>query len=391
MVKGLLNIGVVVAGCLAAVQSSYAVGLSTENTWRFGVNGYIDTQYTVVEQAPVVEGTVGSPPTLANSHEVSNLSQEHLNLIFTAEKDALSVVINLDSHPLASQVHAGGSTDNMRLAEAYGKISFGNNWSLQTGQFNAPFSMFNHVAYALPLFASVHLPLMYLTPSGYHGGTNGIDDSASVRHNLMPAQANIMLSKSVETASSEWNFDLYLSAGARSHDNPTMDANADKGVGGRIKVSGEDDAYVLGVSAYTVNNAGAGEFPSTENTGRENLIGADALVNFLDDQFKIELELVYDQFASRKNRWASSLRLSNNFSDTMLGFISHQYMQDDAHPIMLRGMHVYTLGGSYSWDTSVMFKAEYHLHSFNDSSTALALPNDNNQYSMYKASVSFMF
>jgi len=388
--RTVLKACLLLVGLSFSPQPGQAITFETQEGWRFGINGFIDAQYTAVEKMPMVDGVIGAP-VIISSTATSNISQEHMNLIFSAEKDRVRFFVNFDSHAALSQIHVAGSSNQIILSEAYGELSFGQGWSIRAGQFHSPFSMFNTETYVLPLFSSVNLPLMYRMPGVYHGGVDGIDDSASVRHNLMPDQANLMLSKITSTDTLDFSFKAYLTAGARKTNQPQVDANIGKGFGGRFKVSGEDDVFVVGISGYTVNNDGAGLLPAIENVGREILLGADLTFKLWQDQISFEAEVVHDSFAGRKSRLASSVRLSSHFTDSILGFVGHQYMRDDAHPIFKRGMNVYSVGSTYSWSTNVLFKLEYHFHTINADNTAIALPASTNKFSMFKSSLNFMF
>lgn len=355
------------------VNRSYAVNLKAGD-WQFGINGFLDGEYTTMDEMPMVmpSGMLGQMA------KRSFFDQHHMNLLFGAEKGKARVNINLKSHHRFF-AEDGESKGELELEEVYGVYSFHDLLKLQVGAMLAPFGIYNSVRYITPLFATVVLPQMYEMPGNYKSGSTGGSTDESVGKSIMPDHANLMIQGSYSGDNMDLDYNLYLSNGERGEDGVDLDRN--KGFGLRLRTAIMED-YKFGFSYYTVKNDGAG-------VGTEKLMGFDAEIDFLE-VLKLEAEYVNDKFDVREDRSSYYIRLTgqlNKFSP----FFAYDYVKDKANNIYKRGQMRYGVGSGYRLSDTVTVKAEYHLHKLPDKDMAPALPDGTDTISMFRGSMIFVF
>ena len=400
MKKGCLFLATILFTIIASgINNSYAVNLEAGD-WKFGINGFLDGVYTYTSEMPTVIplGVFGT--TIGKWEERSFFNQEHLNLLFGAERGNVRVNINLQSLNAYSSgaVNPNGSvtsgrTGQIEFLEAYGIYSFHDLFKVQAGQMLAPFGIYNDVRYITPLFATVVLPEMYQMPPNYLSGDESSQFRSfdlSVPNNLMPTNANLMLLGNYSGDNVGIEYYFYVSSGERGADG--TDVNKNTGVGLRFKTT-ILEGYKFGFSYYSVDN-NDNDFAFNDRIGKEHLMGFDVEINLFNDLLKIEGEYVEDRFKIRLDRRSHYVRLTsyvNKFSP----FISYDFVKDKASVLFKRGQKRYGGGSSYRLSSFVTVKAEYYRHIIEDpnldSPLPPALPPGTDKIDIFRSSMIFVF
>jgi hypothetical protein len=329
-----------VAMVLAALlpASAGAVSLDVNGT-RLSVNGYLDLQYTYMDRMPMGMGMMVMP-----MDSVSTLDQDHLNLIFQVVHDNVVANVNLQSRrAFQAGVESGGTVDGhgeWEVLEAYGEYQFSDRYKVRGGEFLAPFGFYNHMRFAIALFAPVVLPTLYEPPPNY-ARSGGLD-------HLVPDAANLMVHGTFENASGEIDYALYTGSG---HRNATgVDSNETKNLG--AKVEGSFGPGTVGVSGYWANDGDA--------FGDRLHLAASLEVDMGNLTFQGEVLDI-----STSTDAADVLSYYGRFSYWMgrtTPFIGYDYLEDDGNLVYMGGMQRWSLGVGHELTSSVFLKAEYHRH-----------------------------
>jgi len=326
------------AAALLAPISAEAVSLDVHGA-RLSVNGYLDLQYTYMDRMPMKMGSMVMP-----MDSVSTLDQDHLNLIFQVARDRVLANVNLQSRrDYSGAVQSDGSVDGhgqWEVLEAFGEYQFSDRYAVRGGQFLAPFGIYNHMRYAIALFAPVVLPTMYEPPANY-AASGGLD-------HLVPDSANLMVHGQVENAALGVDYALYMGSGHRAATG--VDKNEGKTVGAQVELSRGDQR--AGVSAYWANDSDAfGDRVHLAgsldlNRGRWNFQG-----EVLDISTSTDAADVLSYYA----------RVSCRLGPTT-PFVGYDYLEDKGNLIYQDGMQRWSVGVGHEFSPVLSLKAEYHHH-----------------------------
>jgi hypothetical protein len=331
------------AAALMAPIPAGAVSLDVHGT-RLSVNGYLDLQYTYMDRMPMRMGAM-----VMAMDPVSTLDQDHLNLIFQVARDRVLANVNLQSRrAFSGAVQSDGSVDGQGswdVLEAYGEYQFSDRFAVRGGQFLAPFGIYNHMRYAIALFAPVVLPTMYEPPPNY-AASGGLD-------HLVPDSANLMLHGQVEAPRLGVDYAVYMGSGHRTATG--MDKNEGKTVGAKVELL--TGAQRAGVSAYWANDddafgdrvhlAGSLDL----NAGAWNFQG-----EVLDIATSTDAADVLSYYARVSYRVGSTTP-----------FVGYDYLEDDGNLIYRGGMQRWSVGVGHEFSPTVSLKAEYHHHTYDGS------------------------
>lgn len=334
---------------------------------RFGINGYIDLEYTYMGKLPT-DGFGG----FEAMDEQSYLDQNHMNLLFDAEKDKFRAHLNLESTHAYTTEERGteGSKDRasggFEIEDAYGEYTFNDLFKLRAGYFLMPFGIYNEVHYIASLFSTVVLPQMYHLPKIYKEAP------------IIDGAANFMASGRYLGKKAELDYSLYVGNGQRGEDG--IDKNKDKLLGGRIRLTVLNDSLKFGVSYLTVDDS--------NYKGRNNLYGADLDITIFD-RLNLLSEYAYSEYEYRKSKYSYYVRLvyiSKKFSP----FIAYDYFRDKDYMIYENGATKWSIGTGYDFTDNIILKGEYDYHVLSKPDD-ISLPSDTDKTHMFRASVSFVF
>ncbi len=365
--------------CLGFVTPAQAVRLdtSTQNSnFSFGVNAFLGFEYAYMSKMPMVMETPGGGMMIGSMPGISYIKLQHLNLLFSAEKENLRVLINFHSHNVGSnEPKHEKSHGTPEIQEAYGEYIFSDHLKIRAGAFLSPFGFYNDVRYILPVFSSVVLPQIYDPPMNYgHMMVGG--ESIEPVGSFSPENANLMLWGTAFRNSIEIRYHLYLSNGTNSSEGGREDK--DLGWGGRFLLSVQD-RLKIGGSGYTVHNNNAPE-------GRARFYGADITV-VLFPPWIIQSEYVINRYANQASRY--SYYFYTGFPYRLwLEFLRYVFLKDPEHLLMKREQVRYTLGLGYQFKPNIQIKGEYHIHRILDHA---GLSNDLSEFNMIRLALITMF
>jgi len=330
--------------CLLAAASflaptpAGAVSLDVHGT-RLSVNGYLDVQYTYMDRMPMKMGAMVMP-----MDSVSTLDQDHLNLIFQASRDRVTTNVNLQSRRgYAGSIQSDGTVSGhgqWEVLEAYGEYQFSDRVALRGGQFLTPFGIYNHMRFAIALFAPVVLPTFYEPPPNY-AASGGLSS-------LVPDAANLMAHGTFDNGTTAVDYAAYLGSGRRNATG--TDANDDKGVGGKVEV--HYAGQTVGVSAYRADDGDA--------FGRRAHTAASLDLNARDLNLQGEV-LKVSTSTDAADVLSYYVRLSYLMGSTT-PFVGYDYLKDKANLVYGGGMKRWSVGVGQEVGGSVFLKAEYHHH-----------------------------
>ncbi len=372
----------------ASAGTSRAVELEAGD-WRFGINGFLDAEFVYEGEKPMKPMTMpNGMVNIGKSEEIAYIDQNHLNLIFSAEKDNLRINVNLESRhtfeafPASAENPEHSAIGHFEIRETYGVYTVNDALKLHAGSMLSPFGIYNEVRYMLPLFSTVVIPLMYEMPMNYSSGVS------EIKNDLTPYRANFMMSGNISMESSEFDYYLYVANGERTTHG--TDKNKDKGIGARTRFTLMED-YKLGVSYFTVENDSGPQHHTGSKIGRETLASADLELNF-PGNLKLESEYVESSFTERENRKSYYTRLTW-YPGKLAPFISYDYFEDNGNLLYQRGFTRNSVGASYSVSPYITLKAEFLKNTFGGKKNAMApdLPDGVDKFDTFQASVIFVF
>jgi len=363
--------------CLAAASPTEAVRLETDgssNDLTFGINGFLGFEYSYMSKMPMVmdmNGTEG----IGTMPGVSFLKLQHLNLLISAEKENLRMLVNFHSHDVgvAGSDH-GASRDTIEIQEAYGEYIFRDFARVRAGSFLAPFGIYNDVRYILPIFSSVVLPQIYDPPRNYSQPAKAGEAIEPIGP-LTPEDGNLMFWGTAVKQGIDIRYHLYLSNGKNQN---AGREDRDLGVGGRLLFNARD-VLKIGGSAYTVHNKGAAE-------GRARFFGGD--LSFTPSpRFTFQGEYVVNRYAARRSRYSYYLYAGFPYLQWM-PYLRYDFLKDPEHLLMKRKQGRYTLGLSYRFKPNLHIKGSYHHHRIVDDT---GLASDLAHFDMLRLSIIMMF
>ncbi len=344
---------------------------------KFGINGFVDLEYTYMEAMPMVM-TMTNMETgmemekIMTMDETSTLGQHHLNLLFDVERERSRVFINFQS--LNAATSGGVEVGYLNVKEAYGEYMFSDLFKIRAGNFLMPFGIFNEVRYITPLFATVVLPMMYEPPMMYG---KMMDGKMYRKPPLTHRNANLMLTGTYLGENMDLGYSLTVGNG-KIDEELRLDTNMDKMIGGRIKLTLYENLN-MGISYCTVEN-----YP--DNEGRNNILGFDVDFTFRD-ALNLQAEYANDDYEKQDNRHAYYVRATYN-TDKYSPFVTYDYFEDKADLLYKKGMVRIGLGTGYNISENVTAKAEYHRHAFSETD---GLPEGTDKFNMAKLSLIFVF
>ncbi len=134
MNKILLGLRLMLMSIFWTTSGTYAVNFDVQDM-KFGINGYLDLEYTYISKSPV-EADEGI---IETRDEQSYFDQDHMNLLFGVEKDKFRGHLNLQSlHSFSS----GDDQGDFEILEAYGEYIF---TDILKNQGRKIFSAFRHL------------------------------------------------------------------------------------------------------------------------------------------------------------------------------------------------------------------------------------------------------
>jgi len=328
--------------CLVPASAG-AVSLDVQGT-RLSINGYLDVQYTYMDPMPMRMGAMIMP-----MDSISTLDQDHMNLIVQTVRDRTVANVNLESrHAFESSVQSDGTVDGhgeWNVLEAWGEYQFSDRYQVRGGRFLTPFGIYNHMQYAIALFAPVVLPTLYSPPPNYTA-SGGID-------HLVPDEANLMVHGAFDGRSLRTDYALYTGTGHRRANG--VDKNEAKNVGGQLNLSVGDQ--MLGFSAYWANDEDAYRdrlhlAASTDlNRGPWNLQAEVLTIRSATDA--VDVLTYYGRVSYQAG------------SDTV--FAGYDFLRDQGNLIYREGMQRWSAGIGHEVNPWVLLKAEYHFHIYDGS------------------------
>jgi len=340
-----------------------AVTLDAHGT-RLSINGYLDVQYTYMDPMPMRMGAAIVP-----MDAVSTLDQDHLNLIVQTVRDRTVVNINLESrHAFSGGVDANGSPaghGQWSVLEAWGEYQVSDRFQVRGGQFLAPFGIYNHMRYAIALFAPVVLPTIYAPPANYIA-SGGID-------HLVPDNGNVMLHGVAMRPGARAEYALYTGAGHARGDG--TDKNDAKTVGAQLNLFAGPG--MAGVSVYWANDADA----FGDRLHLAGSVEADAgPVNLQAEVLSIRTS------TDAADVLSYYVRLSYEAGpDTV--FAGYDVLEDRSNPIYRDGMTRWSVGVGHDVTPWVLLKAEYHYHVYDGA----AIPDAVDHVHMVRAAAIMVF
>jgi Gram-negative porin len=354
--------------CAAAVAcllpaSAGAVSLEVQDT-RLSINGYLDLQYTYMDPMPMRMGNAVVP-----MDAVSTLDQDHLNLILRTTRDHTVANINLESrHAFSGGVDAGGAPaghGQWSVLEAWGEYQFSDRYQVRGGQFLAPFGIYNHMRYAISLFAPVVLDTMYEPPPNYEA-------SGGIAH-LVPDSANLMLHGVVNARAARTEYALYTGDGQARGDG--SDRNDAKTVGAQVNLFAGPG--MVGASVYWANDADAfgdrlhAAASLSADSGPVNLQAE--LLSVRTSTDAADVLTYYTRVSYRTG------------PDTL--FAGYDFLRDRSNPVYREGMTRWSLGVGHEVNPWVLLKAEYHFHVYEGP----AIPDPVDRVHMLRAAAIMVF
>jgi len=363
--------------CFAATVPAEAVRLGASDSGKdltFGINGFLGFEYAYMDQMPVVMDENGTE-VIGAMPSVSFLKLQHLNLLVSAERENLRILINFHSHDvgLAGSGH-GAQRESIEVQEAYGEYIFRDFARIRAGSFLAPFGIYNDVRYILPVFSSVVLPQIYDTPRNYSEATRPGEPVETVTP-LTPEDGNFMFWGTTGKQNLDFSYHLYLSNGT-NHNGGREDR--DLGIGGRLRLNARD-MFKIGGSAYTVHNKGAPE-------GRARLFGGDIAFS-PSPSVLLQSEYVVNRYEKRRSRY--SYYLYAGFPRLQwLPYLRYDFLKDPEHLLMKRKQERYTVGLTYRFKPNFHIKGEVHHHRIVDDT---GLASDLASFEMLRLGLIMMF
>lgn len=363
---------------LGITSSAHAVSFDAGDI-KFGINGYMDLEYTYMSEMPMTN-TAGTM--IMRMDDESSLDQHHMNLLFDAERGKFRAHVNLESiyayttageytldtdDPANHKLEGTKGKGEFSMLEAYGQYTVNDLFKVTAGHFLMPFGIYNEVKYITPLFATVVLPQMYQLPRMYTGGA------------FIHPTSNLMVSGDYMREKAELYYSLHIGNGER--ETSGLDKNKDKLIGGRLKLTLLDDIKV-GVSYCTVNDS-----PDTD--GRNNTFGADLDLTFLDN-FNLQSEYILDEYDKRDTRYSYYARLTY-YIDKFSPFIAYDFWRDKRDLVYKSGMNRWGAGTGYNFTENIILKGEYHYHVFSGTVKTTADDIDLSKVHMFRASAIFIF
>jgi len=311
--------------CLAFVNSTEAIRLETSRGIKdltFGING-LGFEYAYMDKMPMVMD-VGGTETIGTMPGVSFLKLSHLNLLVSAEKENLRVLINLHSNNVGlAGSHPSDSQNSIKTQEAYAEYIFRGFLRIRAGSFLAPFGIYNDVRYILPIFSSVVLPQIYDPPKNYSQAVK-TGEAIEALSPLTPEDGNLMFWGRAVKQDIDFRYHLYLSNGSNQTGGRE---DSDLGFGGRILINTRD-VLKIGGSAYSVHNRGAAE-------GRARFFGGDVTFS-PSSTFTLQGEYVVNRYSERRSRY--SYYLQANFPrQKWLPYLRYDFLKDPEHLLTRTG------------------------------------------------------
>jgi len=328
--------------CLQAASAG-AVSLDVQGT-RLSIYGYLDVQYTYMDRMPMRMGATVMP-----MDAISTLDQDHLNLIVHTVRDRMVANVNLESrHAFESAVQNDGTVDGhgqWNVLEAWGEYQFSDRYQVRGGRFLAPFGIYNHMRYAIALFAPVVLPTIYETPPNYQA-SGGID-------HLVPDDGNVMLHGAFEGPTLRTEYALYTGSGHQRANG--TDKNEAKNVGAQVNASA--GGQTVGVSAYWAND--------------EDAFGDRVHLAASLDLYRGPANLQGEVLAIRSSTDAVDVlsyygRLSYRAGPDTL-FAGYDFLRDRSNLIYRDGMQRWSAGVGHEVNPWILLKGEYHFHIYDGS------------------------
>lgn len=326
---------------LGVSSQAPAAVIETEDL-RLGINGYLNAKFTYMSEMARDNGGI-------EKTAESSAFENDTNLLFNVVKDPIRANLNLqfinafcssgNTNPALNRCDGEEKLGEFSLLEVFGEFAVNRQLKLRAGHFLSPFGIFNQVRFVTPLFAPVVLPMMYQPPANF------------ASHELVPQDANVMLSGSLDVLGSKAEYFLYGGNGERSDSGG--DKNRDKGAGGRLMISLFDHAK-LGGSYYSARDEAATE-------GRHQFYGLDLDVAFRG--LNLQAEYVLDDRQKRGNRLSYYARLTHTLG-RLNPFIGYDFLKCDQHSLFGRGQRRYSAGAGYRINYNLFLKAEYHYHRF---------------------------
>ncbi|MCF6310077.1 MAG: OprO/OprP family phosphate-selective porin [Sulfurimonas sp.] len=347
----------IIAILLGATPVAHAVVFDTQDI-KFGINGYLDLEYTYMTKMPMVMGNM-----IKATGDSSTFEQKHMNLLFDAEKGKLRMHLNFQSQN-AYTTEDGGKGE-FALEESYGEYTVNDGFKVRAGKFLMPFGIYNDIHYITSLFATVVLPQMYEPPAMYSGTR------------LLPSSSNVMVSGTYFGDETELSYSLYAGNGARNSNGG--DTNKDKQIGTRLKLTLFDNLKI-GTSYCTVNDNLNGE-------GRNNIYGADLEVDLFDETLNFQSEYVLSKYDNKSSRYSYYARLTYDL-DKFNPFIAYDYFMDKEDLLYKKGMNRLGVGTGYAISDNFIIKGEYHYHFFSQKD---GLPDGTEKFHMLRFSTIFIF
>jgi len=343
--------------------SAGAVSLDVEGT-RLSINGYLDLQYTYMDRMPMRMGSMIMP-----MDSVSTLDQDHLNLILQTTRDHTVANINLESrHAFSGGVDASGAPDGhgqWSVLEAWGEYQFSDRFQVRGGQFLAPFGLYNHMRYAIALFAPVVLDTMYAPPANYEA-SGGID-------HLVPDTGNLMLHGAFNARAARTEYALYTGDGHARGDG--TDRNDAKTLGAQVNLY--MGPGMAGASVYWANDADA----FGDRVHAAGSLSADF------GPVNLQAELLTVRTSTDAADVLSYYARASYHTGPDTVFAGYDFLHDRSNLIYGKGMVRWSAGIGHEVNPWVLLKAEYHLHVYDGA----AIPSRVDHVNMVRAAAIMVF
>lgn len=345
------------------VPSANAVVLEAQDM-KFGINGYLDMEYTYLGKMPMVmTDEMSQMQMIMTKNDESYFEQRHMNLIFGAEKDRFRAHVNLGTlHAFSTQ--SEGVRDFFSIHEAYGEYLVSDQLKVRAGQFLCPFGLLNEIRYITPLFEPVVLPSIYLPDSMYTGDP------------IINAEANLMVSGVLQGNNSDLFYAVHVGNGNREDDGAAQNKN--KQIGGRLRLT-LAESFNVGASILTVEN-------DTSTADRKLTYGGDIDFSFFNDDLNLQAEYVKSDFKTRGDKMSYYVKLTYNVGN-FSPFIVYDYFRDSGDILYESGAKRIGVGSGYKVSDNIVVKGEVHFHEYPNA----AVSDEAKHPIMLKTSMIFFF
>lgn len=354
------------------VCETYAANIMMGD-FNIGINGYLDLETTYMSKMPMAMAN-GMVMNMDNSF---SLDQNHMNLIFHAQRKKTGVAINLESrHSFSSfdgdtgiDSNSGnsvnGSSDEIgtfRIAEAYGQHKFNQFVNLKAGSLLAPFGVYNEIRYATPLFATVVLPFIYEMPANYSGTI------------MTPSNTNLALQGGFSKIIN-FDYSFFISAGKRNQNNSGLirdrgrgqEPAKHKGFGGKVVLGSEDQNYQIGFSFFQGHPSKIQNGTTLADGGYKSKLIGYSLNLYLPWSFHLQSEYAIH----KRPNGMSTYRPKESFyarlmyeGTSITPFIMYDQFKDPNDAIYKFKNNRLGVGAGYEVSENFILKAEYHYHWF---------------------------